>query len=324
MKSYDCNICNKKYASYKSLWNHRKKFHSNTDLVNENNIDINNIDINNIDINNIDKNNVNNNILNKNNVNNNSLNKNNVNNNSLNKSNENKDIQPKFIQKSSFQNLQCIYCEKFYKTPSSKCTHMKSCKKKHPEIQIINNKNICDICNKTFVFSTSVYKHKKICDNKQEKLNNNIINNITNNNNNNNNNSNNNNITNNIINNNITNNNITNNNKYIVNFSDNTDCFRLLSTPQKLQILQHCRRSFEKMIKLTNFNDDYPELQNIYFGDKKSTATGYVFEDSKFIAINKLEVLNDTYNDKISLMSEIIDDESIGSHYDRRNYKFKI
>lgn len=23
-----CNICNKRYSSYKSLWNHNKKFHT--------------------------------------------------------------------------------------------------------------------------------------------------------------------------------------------------------------------------------------------------------------------------------------------------------
>ena len=69
MKSHVCNICNKKYASYKSLWNHSKKFHSNTDLVNENNIDINNInniDKNNDNINDIDKNNDNINDIDKN------------------------------------------------------------------------------------------------------------------------------------------------------------------------------------------------------------------------------------------------------------------
>jgi hypothetical protein len=26
-RSYSCNICNKKYKSYKSLWNHNNKFH---------------------------------------------------------------------------------------------------------------------------------------------------------------------------------------------------------------------------------------------------------------------------------------------------------
>ncbi len=29
IKSYKCNISNKLYSSYKSLWNHSKEFHKN-------------------------------------------------------------------------------------------------------------------------------------------------------------------------------------------------------------------------------------------------------------------------------------------------------
>ena len=29
MDKYKCNICNKLYSSYKSLWNHNKDFHNN-------------------------------------------------------------------------------------------------------------------------------------------------------------------------------------------------------------------------------------------------------------------------------------------------------
>ena len=37
-----CNKCNKEYASYMSLWNHNKKFHSNkNEIINDNNIIIN-------------------------------------------------------------------------------------------------------------------------------------------------------------------------------------------------------------------------------------------------------------------------------------------
>jgi len=45
---YQCNICNKKYASYKSMWNHTTKFHNNK-ISNENHIisikEINNVEI---------------------------------------------------------------------------------------------------------------------------------------------------------------------------------------------------------------------------------------------------------------------------------------
>jgi len=30
---FSCNICNKKYSSYKSLWNHNKKFHSIPNVI---------------------------------------------------------------------------------------------------------------------------------------------------------------------------------------------------------------------------------------------------------------------------------------------------
>ena len=42
---YSCNICNKKYVSYKSLWNHNNKYHRNNVVINlpelENNVVIN-------------------------------------------------------------------------------------------------------------------------------------------------------------------------------------------------------------------------------------------------------------------------------------------
>ena len=37
MESYFCNTCNKKYASYKSPWNHNKKFHRVKEVCYDNN-----------------------------------------------------------------------------------------------------------------------------------------------------------------------------------------------------------------------------------------------------------------------------------------------
>ena len=59
---------------------------------------------------------------------------------------------------------------------------MKSCKMKNPNIEIINNKNICCYCNEKFNYSRTAYRHKKIC--KQEQIttiNNNNTTNINNN-----------------------------------------------------------------------------------------------------------------------------------------------
>ena len=118
----------------------------------------------------------------------------------------------KIIEKSSIPKLQCGYCEKFYKSRSSKSVHIKSCKLEHQEIILVNNRDICHYCNIKFNCLTSAYNHKKICKQKQKYLTT-KINNINNNSNNNNSINNSNNITNNSSNDNITNNssvNITN------------------------------------------------------------------------------------------------------------------
>ena len=299
MEGYFCNTCNKKYASYQSLWNHNKKFHRDKEITNVEKITLND-----------EKSNLNHK---KSTLNDEKSNPNHK------KStlNDEKIIPIIFIEKSSISSLQCGYCKKFYKSAKTKSFHMKSCKLKHLTIKILNDRNICNICNKTFVFPSAVYKHRKLCLKKQEQLNNNIstINNITNNN------TTNNNTTNNIINNINSNNTI--NNKYIVNFSDNRDFFKLLSQEQKVHIIEQCRQSFTKMIPLTNFNEDYPELQNIYFINLKNDI-GYVFEDSKFIAINKSEVLNEIYNNKIDLIYEILNDTSINNKFKKNFEKFYI
>ena len=144
MESCFCNICNKKYASYQSLWNHIKKFHKANKLTNTDNLPGHNyiIPVHNDNI-------------------------------------------PVYtiIKKSSIPTLQCGYCKKFYKSISTKSFHIKSCKLDHPEIQIVNNTKICNICGKISNCLSSAYNHKKICDQKQITTINNINNNTTNNNN---------------------------------------------------------------------------------------------------------------------------------------------
>ena len=125
MERYFCTICNKKYASYQSLWNHNKKFHIDIKLYNVNNI-LPNIINNNINI--------------------------------------------KYIEKSSIEKLQCGYCKKYYKSAVTKSVHIKSCKKKYPEIQIVNITKICNICSKISNCLSSAYKHRKLCQKKQEQI----------------------------------------------------------------------------------------------------------------------------------------------------------
>ena len=44
MFEYNCNICNKKYASYQSYWIHNKKFHNNDNVQNNDNDNVQNND----------------------------------------------------------------------------------------------------------------------------------------------------------------------------------------------------------------------------------------------------------------------------------------
>ena len=73
------------------------------------------------------------------------------------------------------------------------------------------------------------------------------------------------------------------------------------------------------MISLRNFNNNYPDYKIYIFRNLKDDIC-YVFEDSKFIAINKLEVLNKTYNNKIDLINEIFDDIAINNKF-KENFK---
>ena len=131
MEGNFCNICNKKYTSYQSIWNHNNKFHKDS-IANHKDSTTNSKDI---------------------------INSNNIINNDL-----------KYIEKLSIPRLQCGYCEKFYKSIKTKSFHMKSCKLRHPKIIIVNNKDICCYCNKKFNCVRTMNYHKRLCDKKQESL----------------------------------------------------------------------------------------------------------------------------------------------------------
>jgi hypothetical protein len=223
MTEYNCNICNKKYASYKTYWTHNKKFHNN--------------------------NNINNNIKNNDNINdniNNDIN-NNINDNINNNINDNNEI----------RKYKCKYCNKGFKNNSNRCEHQKKvCEKKNQNNnqEILNNnseikKYKCKYCNKGFNHSSNMYEHqRKVC---KINENNNIINNINTTNNNSNNNTTYNTNSNNTTNN---NNNITN---IIINPVGNEDINDLTDLEVK-NILTNIYDSVHKLIETLNFNERLP------------------------------------------------------------------
>jgi len=232
--------------------------------------------------------------------------------------------------------FRCKICEKNYASNSSLWNHNN---KFHNTSVKENVKNVkkskyrCNICNKQFSCRQSKYEHQKnvcnkinnkisIIDNKFEEFKNSILdilksnkmhpktfqkinkqllnNNI-------------NNTTNNIINNNNTINNITNNtinnNITYVKFGDEK-LSEILSEREMLIILNECRLSVEKSIKLTHFNDNRPELKNIIITNLQNNI-GYIFNGEKFEAKPKEIILNDLFDKHLDNIENYISDSDI-------------
>jgi hypothetical protein len=167
----------------------------------------------------------------------------------------------------------------------------------------INNK-ISIIDNKFEEFKNSILdilKSNKMHPKTFQKINKQLLNNNINN------------TTNNIINNNNTINNITNNtinnNITYVKFGDEK-LSEILSEREMLIILNECRLSVEKSIKLTHFNDNRPELKNIIITNLQNNI-GYIFNGEKFEAKPKEIILNDLFDKHLDNIENYISDSDI-------------
>ncbi len=141
---YVCNICNKLYSSYKSLWNHNKDFHKN----NISNVSKNIPNVSN-DIPNVSKNisNVSNDIPN-------------VSNNILNNLNK----------------TTCKYCNKNYSSPQNRWKHEQKCKTKEENNKIQQLEETINEMKEQFAL---ILKEKgKVHHKTLKKINNQVTNNI--------------------------------------------------------------------------------------------------------------------------------------------------
>ena len=202
IKELKCIICNKMYVSYKSLWNHNKKFHKIEDRSDVINViqDNKNVIQNNKNV-----------IQNNNNV----FDENNQETNNI----------------SIKNSLKCEYCNKIFATRQSKSKHKKkACKNNKININNVNEleeikKENIEIKNSLKELKELLLKNNKIHPKTLQKINKNLINNNINTTNNNNTNN---------INNTINNKKIIN--KTYINFYDPID-YKILNKKEKLNIL---------------------------------------------------------------------------------------
>jgi len=253
-RSYKCNICNKIYSSYKSLWNHNKIFHINKIDVKSNVQNVQSI------VPNVQSN-VQNNI------------QDNIQSNITNNINNNKIIK-------------CEYCNKIFNARSTKSEHKKKSCKLNPnnnkntnnineENILLKNKNI-ELENfvkeiKDLLINSKIH-HKTLQKvNKQLNTTNNTINN---------------NITN--------NNNITINNTFNLISLGSENLSDILNKKEKLNILRDMYGSLSTIVKYIHFNDKFPQFKTMLITNMQNNiAYKYNENENRFITIPKDELLND-------------------------------
>ena len=152
-KDFKCNICNKFYVSYKTLWDHNKKFHKNK-TVTEVDVKVVDVDVKVVDL---DVKVV--------------------------------DLDIKIVDNKKYK---CEYCNKIFASRYTKYVHKKKvCKLKNNNIELIDNNNNIklellekenkEIKNSLIELKDLILKNAKIHPKTLQKINNQLINNNTNN-----------------------------------------------------------------------------------------------------------------------------------------------
>jgi hypothetical protein len=197
----------------------------------------------------------------------------------------------------SKHNYTCEKCNINFTTRQAKSRHInKSCKNKN---DIIEKNNIIDELKKeNLEIKNTLNELLKLCKihpKTLQKINKNLINNTNNTNNSNN-----------------TNNGTINNGTInIVNFGSE-DLASILSKSEIFKILNRKLSSLEESIKLTHFNNDRPELKNIYITNLKDQYA-YSYDGTKFTASLKTD-----------LLSELVDNHIENLEYSLEEYKDKL
>ena len=229
---FNCKICNKNYASYKSIWNHNKKFHK----VEDNHTDY----------------------------------------------QSNHQNNPESNQKSSFHLdvLKCKNCGKKFTYKQNRWRHEKNCNetienkddKSKDETILEMKKEMDEYKAEMGKLKDMLQKALKIHPKTLQKINNQLNN---------------------------TNNGTINNNTVIIQLGKE-DLTKMLTTNEKMSILNRQAMGINDLVKLVHTSGKYKKCMNVYITNLQNTI-GYMYDEKQnnFIAVNKNELLNDLVDSRM-------------------------
>jgi hypothetical protein len=222
---FNCKICNKNYASYKSIWNHNKKFHNNNVSKIVANVP------------------------------------------------ENVKNVPKSVSNVSNTSLKCNICDKTFNSRTTKWRHDKTCKENENEIiQKSKDEEILEMKAEMEKLKDMLQKALKIHPKTLQKINNQLNN---------------------------TNNGTINNNTVIIQLGKE-DLTKMLTTNEKMSILNRQAMGINDLVKLVHTSGKYKKCMNVYITNLQNTI-GYMYDEKQnnFIAVNKNELLNDLVDSRM-------------------------
>jgi len=222
---FNCKICNKNYASYKSIWNHNKKFHNNNVSRNVANVSQN--------VKNVSKN----------------------------------------VSNVSNTSLKCNICDKTFNSRTTKWRHDKTCKENEKEINDKSkDEEILEMKAEMEKLKDMLQKALKIHPKTLQKINNQLNN---------------------------TNNGTINNNTVIIQLGKE-DLTKMLTTNEKMSILNRQAMGINDLVKLVHTSGKYKKCMNVYITNLQNTI-GYMYDEKQnnFIAVNKNELLNDLVDSRM-------------------------
>jgi hypothetical protein len=88
-----------------------------------------------------------------------------------------------------------------------------------------------------------------------------------------------------------------------------------------MSIINNNDNFIEPLVKLINFNENIPELNNIYFFNITG-KNGYVFQDNQFTVQSKKDILNKIYLNFISILGHFIENDYISDPLLKQKFKY--